>query len=338
MNSYSESGVLCREGMRVVGALWGTSVQYEFMKNINSCEFMYEFIKYEFIWIWIHILWIHMNSYFMNSYEFMYEFIKHMNSYTNSYEFIWIHIHIHVHIWMGTVGHFSTTWIHEKYEFIWIHVWTWTHMIEFIWIPIPDSYSYSYMNSYEFIYEFMKHMNSYGFSYIHEFMYVWINFETNKFEHQKTSEFNIFSNLSGCWHAKWEQLQLLAISFSLSELLFLSHSSEHPECGWSCLGQGCSQQCWIHLGERPVTTGMKTQRQKLVCSSAGCWGDDLVVAAWFSSRRQLSRPATVQRGAEKILQIDNTADCAGSLDPTCVKCNRRVSVAEHFYDESLFFA
>ena len=59
-----------------------------------------------------------------------------------------------------------------------------------------------------------------------------------------------------------------------------------------------------------------------------------MVAAWFSSRRQLSRPATVQRGAEKILQIDNTADCAGSLDPTCVKCNRRVSVAEHFYDLS----
>ena len=225
---------------------------------------------------------------------------------------------------------------------IWIHMNSCMNMNSYDWIHM-NSYSWfifmnSYMNSYEFIYEFMKYMNSYGFSYIHEFVYVWINLETNKFEHQKTSEFNIFSNLSGCWHAKWEQLQLLAISFSLSELLFLSHSSEHPECGWSCLRQGCSQQCCIHLGERPVTTGMKTQRQKLVCSSAGCWGDDLVVAAWFSSWRQLSRPATVQRGAEKILQIDNTADCAGSLDPTCVKCNRRVSVAEHFYDESLFFA
>ena len=36
-----------------------------------------------------------------------------------------------------------------------------------------------------------------------------------------------------------------------------------------------------------------------------------------------------QRGPEQILQIDDAVDCAGSLDPSCVKCEIRVSVAEH---------
>ena len=38
-----------------------------------------------------------------------------------------------------------------------------------------------------------------------------------------------------------------------------------------------------------------------------------------------------QRGAEKSLQIDDAVDCAGSLDPSCVKCEILVSVAEHLH-------
>ena len=41
-----------------------------------------------------------------------------------------------------------------------------------------------------------------------------------------------------------------------------------------------------------------------------------------------------QSGARQILQIDDAADCAGSLDPTCVKCAIRVSVAEHLHNLS----
>ena len=43
----------------------------------------------------------------------------------------------------------------------------------------------------------------------------------------------------------------------------------------------------------------------------------------------------VERGAEQILQIDDAADCAGSLDLTCMKCDK-VSVAEHLYNLSPF--
>ena len=42
----------------------------------------------------------------------------------------------------------------------------------------------------------------------------------------------------------------------------------------------------------------------------------------------------VERGAEQILQIDDAADCAGSLDLTCMKCDKRVSVAEHLHNLS----
>ena len=36
-------------------------------------------------------------------------------------------------------------------------------------------------------------------------------------------------------------------------------------------------------------------------------------------------------GAEQILQIDYAADCAGSLDLSCMKCDKRVSVTEHLH-------
>ena len=41
-----------------------------------------------------------------------------------------------------------------------------------------------------------------------------------------------------------------------------------------------------------------------------------------------------QDGAEQSLEINDAADCAGSLDLTCVKCDKRVSVAEHLHNLS----
>ena len=43
----------------------------------------------------------------------------------------------------------------------------------------------------------------------------------------------------------------------------------------------------------------------------------------------------VERGAEQILQIDDAADCAGSMDLSCMKCDKRVSVADNLYPYSL---
>ena len=36
--------------------------------------------------------------------------------------------------------------------------------------------------------------------------------------------------------------------------------------------------------------------------------------------------------AEQISQIDDAADCTGSLDLTCMKCDKRVSVAHHLHN------
>ena len=41
-----------------------------------------------------------------------------------------------------------------------------------------------------------------------------------------------------------------------------------------------------------------------------------------------------QRGAEQILQINDAADCTDSLDLTCMKCDKRVSVVQHFHNLS----
>ena len=53
-----------------------------------------------------------------------------------------------------------------------------------------------------------------------------------------------------------------------------------------------------------------------------------MVSAWFDSQDQ--------SGAKQIWQIDDAADCAGSLDLTCMKCYKRVSVAEHLHNLSPF--
>ena len=83
---------------------------------LGTPEFIYEFMK-------------HMNSYIKKSYEF----IVYMDSYMNSY--IWIHIH------MNSYNHYMNSYMKWLYEFIyiWIHIWN------------------EYMNSW--VYEFM-YMNS----------------------------------------------------------------------------------------------------------------------------------------------------------------------------------
>ena len=45
----------------------------------------------------------------------------------------------------------------------------------------------------------------------------------------------------------------------------------------------------------------------------------------------------MERGAEQILQIDDAAqsDCAGSMDLSCMKCYKRVSVADNLYPYSV---
>ena len=65
-------------------------------------------------------------------------------------------------------------------------------------------------------------------------------------------------------------------------------------------------------------------------TSAVCCGRNLMVSAWFS----VEDDSQDQDGAEQILEINDAADCAGSLDLTCVKCDKRVSVAEHLHNLS----
>ena len=55
---------------------------------------------------------------------------------------------------------------------------------------------------------------------------------------------------------------------------------------------------------------------------------------WCQLGFQVEDDSQDQCGAEQILQIDDAADCAGSLDPSCMKCDKRVSVAEHFHNLS----
>ena len=77
---------------------------------------------------------------------------------------------------------------------------------------------------------------------------------------------------------------------------------------------------------------MKTQRQstrlalRLDAEEATRW--------WWLLGFQVEDDSQDQRGLEQILKIDDAADFSGSLDPTCVKCYIRVSVAEHLHNLS----
>ena len=63
-----------------------------------------------------------------------------------------------------------------------------------------------------------------------------------RLNHQPSKQFNKSSNC--CGRATGGQLLSSAVSSSLSQLWLHAHAYEHPKRRWSCLGQGCSQQCW----------------------------------------------------------------------------------------------
>ena len=58
-----------------------------------------------------------------------------------------------------------------------------------------------------------------------------------------------------------------------------------------------------------------------------------IIACYQLGNLQMSQD---QRGAEQISQINDAADCVGSLDLTCMRCDKRVSVAEHLHNLSPF--
>ena len=82
-------------------------------------------------------------------------------------------------------------------------------------------------------------------------------------------------------------------------------------------------------GGEPAT--MKTQRQS---PRLALWLSAVEVTQWCRLGFQVEDYFQDQRGAKQISQIDNTADCIGSLDLTCMKCNKTVSVAEHLHNLS----
>ena len=78
---------------------------------------------------------------------------------------------------------------------------------------------------------------------------------------------------------------------------------------------------------------MKTQRR----SPRSALGLSAMEATrWCRLGFQVEDNSQDQRGAEQISQIDDAADCAGSLDLTCMKCDKRVSVAKHLHNLSPF--
>ena len=78
---------------------------------------------------------------------------------------------------------------------------------------------------------------------------------------------------------------------------------------------------------------MKTQRQSphlaLLLSA-------MEATRWCLLGFQVEGDFQDQRGAKQISQIDDAADCSGSLDLACMKCHKRVSVAEHLHNLSFF--
>ena len=57
---------------------------------------------------------------------------------------------------------------------------------------------------------------------------------------------------------------------------------------------------------------------------------------WCLLGFQVEDNSQEQRGAKQISQIDDAADCVGSLDLTCMKCYKRVSVAQQLHKLSPF--
>ena len=80
---------------------------------------------------------------------------------------------------------------------------------------------------------------------------------------------------------------------------------------------------------------MKTQRQS-PCLALRLSAMEAIL--WCLLGFQVEDDFQDQHGAsaKQISQIDYAADCAGSLDLTCMKCNKRVSVAQHIHNLSPF--
>ena len=72
-------------------------------------------------------------------------------------------------------------------------------------------------------------------------------------------------------------------------------------------------------------------------SSFGSWTPlRLSATCWcrFGFQVEYDSQDHVEHCADQILQIDDAADCAGSLDLSCMKCDKRVSLAEHLHNLS----
>ena len=83
---------------------------------------------------------------------------------------------------------------------------------------------------------------------------------------------NQFNESPNCGvHATGGQLLLSesAVSSSLSQLWLHAHAFEHPKCKWSCLGLGCSQQCWTV--ESASAEGQWSLFPDVPCTSCICW-------------------------------------------------------------------
>ena len=76
---------------------------------------------------------------------------------------------------------------------------------------------------------------------------------------------------------------------------------------------------------------MKTQCQS---TCLALWLSPEEATLWCQLGSQVEDDSQDQGGAQQILQIDYAADCTGSLDLTCMKCNKRVSVAEYLHNLS----
>ena len=111
------------------------------------------------------------------------------------------------------------------------------------------------------------------------------------------------------------QLLSLAVSSSISQLWLPAH----PKRRWSWLWEVCSQQCLTLLVARPAT--MKTQRQS---PRLALWLSAMQATRWCRLGFQVEHDAQDQR------DFANRQRCwlRSSLDLTCMKCDKRGSVAQ----------
>ena len=168
-------------------------------------------------------------------------------------------------------------------------------------------YINSYMNSYIWI---SRHMNSHNhymnMKWIHEFMSIWIHVYEFKCVDSDfinefisililISEFIVFHLNSWIWFHYYE----FTIWTHYWKLMPAS-VSEHPTRRWSCLGQGCSQQCQTRLAARPATK--KTQRQS---PHLALRLSAMEATRWYRLGFQVEDDSGShdQRGAEQIVLI-----------------------------------